>query len=81
MISPAETFPRQFIFRLVFFDEALFVRFHSAEHAVKVYQGGREEHFYGNLSSVVGQCETGHWKEITEREAMNLGNQYMQLPR
>ncbi len=35
--------------------------------------------FYGGvLESVLGQCETGHWCEISEKEAMNLAASHLQ---
>lgn len=70
-------FPRSFIFSSGFFDGTLFVRFHDETHADCIHPAGKVEPFGGILSSVTGQCATGHWEEITERAAWNMELSYL----
>ena len=67
-----DEFQRWFTYSPGFLNGALFVRFDGEREAVHILPDGHEKFYGGMLSSIVAQCKTKHWKEITEREAINL---------
>ncbi len=68
------TYPKYMIFCMGFVNDALYVRFDTEYLAFYVLPDGTLCQFLGQLSSVLAQCDTGHWHEITEHEAMNLAS-------